>query len=184
MVLNKLLSVYLEQNLPKEVLKYLNIESTNNLSDRIKISRLQLFAKALSEVKEYDKAIEMLKGDLSNPSDVIRANIYWQQKNWNDFNDNSEPYIYSLMNNNQSLTKSDTEKILKQSISYSFLDRKRLLLNLYNNFKERLAIDHKKELDIIHLLVKLQFNKNKRSKIINAQDVQSMVNDVYNQMND
>ncbi len=88
------------------------------------------------------------------------------------------------MNNNQSLTKSDAEKILKQSISYSFLGRKRLLLNLYNNFKERLAIDHKKELDIIHLLVRLQFNKNKGSKIINTQDVQSMVNDVYNQIND
>ena len=183
-VLNKLLSVYLELNNPKEVLPYFNMEATNNLSNQIKISRLQLFARALSEVKEYDKAIEILKGDLSNPSDVIRANVYWQQKNWNDFNDNSEPYIYSLMNNNQSLTKSDAEKILKQSISYSFLGRKRLLLNLYNNFKERLAIDHKKELDIIHLLVRLQFNKNKGSKIINTQDVQSMVNDVYNQIND
>ena len=184
-VLNKLLSVYLELNRPKEVLRYLNnMESTNNLSDRIKISRIQLYAKALSEVKEYDKAIEMLKGDLSNPADVIRANIYWRQKNWNDFNDNSEPYIYLLMNNNQTLVQSDAEKILKQAISYSFLDRKRLLLNLYNNFKERLAINHKKELNIIHLLVRLQFNKNKGSKIINAQDVQRMVNDVYNQIND
>ncbi len=184
MALNKLLSVYLDLNRPKEVLKYLNVESTNNLSDQIKISRLQLFARALSEVGEYDKAIEMLKGDLTDPSDVIRANIYWQQKKWNEFNDNSEPYIYSLMNNNQSLTKSDAEKILKQSISYSFLGRKRLLLNLYNNFKERLAIDHKKQLDIIHLLVRLQFNKNKENKMINAQGIQSMVNDVYNQMND
>ena len=65
------------------------------------------------------------------------------------------------MNNNQSLTKSDAEKILKQSISYSFLGRKRLLLNLYNNFKERLAIHHKKELDIIHLLVNLSSTLNK-----------------------
>jgi len=183
MVLNKLLSVYLELNRPKEVLKYLNMESTNNLSDHIKVSRLQLFAEALSEVKEYNKAIEMLKGDLTDPSDVIRANIYWQQKKWNEFNDNSEPYIYSLMNNNKSLVKNDAEKILKQAVSYSFLGRKRLLLNLYNNFKERLAIDHKKELDIIYLLIRLQFNKNKGSKIINAQDIQSMVNDVYNQIN-
>ena len=183
MVLNKLLSVYLELNRPKEVLKYLNMESTNNLSDHIKVSRLQLFAEALSEVKEYNKAIEMLKGDLTDPSDVIRANIYWQQKKWNEFNDNSEPYIYSLMKNNQSLVKNDAEKILKQAVSYSFLGRKRLLLNLYNNFKERLAIDHKKELDIIYLLIRLQFNKNKGSKIINAQDIQSMVNDVYNQIN-
>ena len=80
------------------------------------------------------------------------------------------------------MSNDDAEKILKQSISYSFLGKKRLLLNLYNNFKERLAIDHQKQLDVIHLLVKLQFNNNKESKILNTQDIQNIVNDVYNQM--
>ena len=120
--------------------------------------------------------------DLSNSADSVRTNVYWKLKNWNAFNDNSEPYIYSLINNQQSLSNDDAEKILKQSISYSFLGRKRILLNLYNNFKERLAIDHQKQLDVIHLLVKLQFNNNKESKILNTQDIQNIVNDVYNQM--
>jgi hypothetical protein len=180
--LNKLLEVYLELNRPKDVIKYLDAESSNNLSGQIKISRNYLYAEALSQVAEYDKAIEMLEGDLSNPADLVRANVYWKLKNWNAFNDNSEPYIYSLMNNQQSLSNDDAEKILKQSISYSFLGKKRLLLNLYNTFKERLAINHQKQLDVIHLLVKLQFNTNKERKILNTQDIQNIVNDVYNQM--
>ncbi len=180
--LNKLLEVYLELNRPKDVIKYLDAESSNNLSGQIKVSRNYLYAEALSQIEEYDKAIEILEGDLSNPADLVRANVYWKLKNWNAFNDNSEPYIYSLINNQQSLSNDDAEKILKQSISYSFLGRKRLLLNLYNNFKERLAIGHQKQLDVIHLLVKLQFNNNKESKILNTQDIQNIINDVYNQM--
>jgi hypothetical protein len=180
--LNKLLEVYLELNRPRDVIKYLDAESSNNLSGQIIVSRNYLYAEALSQAEEYDKAIEILEGDLSNSADSVRTNVYWKLKNWNAFNDNSEPYIYSLINNQQSLSNDDAEKILKQSISYSFLGRKRLLLNLYNNFKERLAIDHQKQLDVIHLLVKLQFNNNKESKILNTQDIQNIVNDVYNQM--
>jgi hypothetical protein len=180
--LNKLLEVYLELNRPKDVIKYLDAESSNNLSGQIIVSRNYLYAEALSQAEEYDKAIEILEGDLSNSADSVRTNVYWKLKNWNAFNDNSEPYIYSLINNQHSLSNDDAEKILKQSISYSFLGRKRLLLNLYNNFKERLAIDHQKQLDVIHLLVKLQFNNNKESKILNTQDIQNIVNDVYNQM--
>uniref|UniRef100_UPI001F2419AB hypothetical protein n=1 Tax=Candidatus Bandiella numerosa TaxID=2570586 RepID=UPI001F2419AB len=32
------------------------------------------------------------------------------------------------------------------------------------------------------LIVKLQFNTNKERKILNTQDIQNIVNDVYNQM--
>ena len=179
--LNKLLKVYLELYKPKNVIKLVDESSLKNYPDQIKIPRVHFYAQALFELSEDDKAIKVLDGDLSENADFIRSNIYWKQKKWHLFNDNSEPYIYSLMKSNKLLTIEDANKILRQSVSYAYLDRKKLLFNLYNNFKNRLEVKHNKILNIIHLLVKLQSTKNSK-KIINAQDIQSIINDVYNQI--
>ncbi|MSO13222.1 tetratricopeptide repeat protein [Rickettsiales endosymbiont of Trichoplax sp. H2] len=180
-VLNKLLNVYLELRKPKKVVELINESLLKNYPDQIKIVRTHIYAQALFEVNDDDKAIKVLDGDLSSSADVIRSNIYWKQKKWHLFNDNSEPYIYSLMKNNKLLTIEDANKILRQSVSYAYLDRKKLLSNLYNQFKNRLRVKHDKILNIIHLLVKLQNTKNSK-KIVDSQDIQNIINDVYNQI--
>ena len=181
--LNKLLELYLKLNQSKSILKFFENDKLDGLPPQIGNARKYAYAKAFVMDKQYDNAIEILKNDLSSQADVIRSNIYWETQDWKAFNDNSEPYIYSLMQNDLPLTRKDAKKILMQSISYSFLNQTDLLANLINYFKDRLLEEHKGILDIINLLMKLQYKEKNGFNTVNTEHAQKSINDIYSHIN-
>ena len=181
--LNKLLELYLKLNQSKSVLKFFEKDKLDGLPPQIGNARKYIYAKTFAMEEKYDSTIEILKNDLSNQADVIRSSIYWKTQNWRAFNDNSEPYIYSLMQNDLPLTGKDAKKILMQSISYSFLNQTDLLENLISHFKNRLLENHKDTLDIINLLMRLRYKEKNRLNMVNTQHIQKSVNDIYNRIN-
>ena len=170
--LNKLLGLYLKLNQANKILKIFEANKLDGLPAQISDSRKYIYAKAFTMEKQYDNAIKILGNDLSEQADNIRSNIYWKTQNWKAFNDNSEPYIYLLMQHDLPLTAKDAKKILMQSISYSFLNRVDLLAGLISNFKDRLQKNHKEVLDMINLLIKLQNQEKSNLKLINTEHIQ------------
>ena len=181
--LNRLLQLYLELNQPESILKLVKQSRLDDLPDQIKNTRQYIYAKALAKEKQYKVAVKILKNDISNEADTIRANIYWKTQNWEAFNDNSEPYIYSLILNDLPLTAEDVKKILMQSLSYSFLNKTDLLTNLFNNFKKKLLEKHKDIFDIMGLLIKLQYQEKNKANVINTKYIQEIISNIYNRMN-
>ena len=180
--LNQLLELYLELGQAKKILKLFEEGKVDHSLDQSNSTRRYIYAKAFAQEKQYHTAIKILKGDFSNQADMIRLNIYWKIQNWKAFNDNSEPHIYSLMQNNLPLTAKDAERVLMQAISYSFLNKTDLLDNLLSNFKERLLEKHKGTLDVIDLLIKLQYQGKNKVSMINTEYIQKAINDVYDRM--
>ncbi len=100
--------------------------------------RKYLYIKSIIDSGQYMDAIALLYGDSSNKADELRSKAFFNLKNWPEFNDNSEPYLYSIRHNkNQLLTESDNEKLLKQSIAYFSNNQMDLLQNMFLDFKPR-----------------------------------------------
>ena len=178
--INKLATLLLELNEDKKALDTINKGINSNLLPKdIAENRKYLNAQIFFKMHEDGKAIKLLKGDLSKKADDIRLEIYWNEKNWRNFNDNSEPYIYSIMNKHDKLNEEDTKKILKQSISYAYLGDYNLLNKLYANFKNRFE-KNGNYTKVIELLNSLSYQNNKKNlKMTNTQDLQNVLNQMY-----
>ena len=89
----------------KKIIQLVKPEGFSVLTEKLKIKRENLYATALYKQKKYNAAINILKTNFSEDADNIRQNIYWEQKDWHKFNDNSEPYIYNLMEKDLDITE-------------------------------------------------------------------------------
>lgn len=109
-----------------------------NMTNPIIVERKYLYINAVIEIGEYYDAIAMLYGDNSLEADELRAKAFFKLENWEEFSDNSEPYLYSIRNNkDHHLTEDDYSKILRQSIAYFSNNQMSLLTNLFLDFKPK-----------------------------------------------
>lgn len=139
LVINKLAKLHLLNNKPDVALQVLELGNDKMLlSDEASEERIYIKARVLIELEDYSGALTLLKDDFSQEADDIKANVFWQQQNWKQFNDYSEPYLYSIRNQEDMLNDNETVRVLKQAISYIMLDRKDLLKELAQSFYKRL----------------------------------------------
>ncbi len=109
-----------------------------NTTNPIIAERKYLYIKSIIGSGQYMDAIALLYGDNSEQADELRSTAFFNLKNWSEFNDNSEPYLYSIRyNKNRVLTKEDSEKLLKQSIAYFNNNQMDLLQNMFLDFKPK-----------------------------------------------
>ena len=75
-------------------------------------TRQKLYIKSLINNRQYEDALAFLYQDESFDSDQLRAEIFGKMGDWDSFNENSEPYLYSIRyKEDYSLTNEDKEKI-------------------------------------------------------------------------
>ena len=142
--INQLADLYIKNEEPAEALKVIrNISnSSSSLPISLKRYRTRLEAKALYKLGKTNEAILILKDDFTQPSDDIKADILWKQKDFKGFSDYSEPYIYSIRyNKNIRLKEDDVKRLVKQAIAYIKMKRLDLLNEMYLDFKSRLPKD-------------------------------------------
>jgi hypothetical protein len=178
--INKLLQIYLELGKLDKIIKFSEKNKLHHLSPSIKRNREYIYAKTFIKKGKYELAIKILDDDLSLQADEIRSGMYWKLKKWKEFNDNSEPYIYTLMQNNKILDDDDANKILMQSISYAYGNNNVLLEKLFISLKDRLYTNHRKTYDFINIILKLSNTKNLDSTtLLNIENSKKLINDIY-----
>ena len=139
-VINDLINIYL--NINKSDLAEKTVESFSriplNIEHPIIAERRYLYIQALINSNQIQDAIAMLYGDIHPKADELRAKAFFKLEDWELFNDNSEPYLYSIRyDKNSNLSDNDYVKILKQNISYFTSNQMQLMNDLYLDMKPR-----------------------------------------------
>lgn len=115
-----------------------------NMINPLIAERKYLYVNALIGSEQYQDAIALLYGDPTPEADELRSKAFFRLNDWENFNNSSEPYIYSLRYaKNSRLTESDYIKILRQNIVYFNNNQMSLLNNLYLDMKQRFKRESK-----------------------------------------
>lgn len=79
----KIALLYIADNRPDEALDTLqkSFDSDDTTSPLFTDVR-QLQAKALSDQGQFDEALSLIAGDVSNSADLLRRDIYWEREDW------------------------------------------------------------------------------------------------------
>jgi hypothetical protein len=156
--INKIAKVYLMNEQPDYAIEAMERgDFFEELPDHIGYERRYLFAQAYYKNNESEKALKMLQSIYSVEADDIRAEIYWQQQNWEGFARNAEPRIYQIRYSDDIISAKDAERVLRLAICYVISDKPDLLSKLIADFKNRLANDDKKSKMINELFDTLTF---------------------------
>lgn len=115
-----------------------------NITNPVIAQRQYLYVKALIHNNQIHDAIAVLYGDSNPEADDLRSEAFFKLANWESFNDNSEPYLYSIRySKNSHLTDSDYIRILRQNISYFNGSKMQLLNDLYLDVQLRFKKNQK-----------------------------------------
>lgn len=140
--INILAKIYVDNGSYAEALDIIDYgDYYDELPDDIANERRHIQALAYHFNSEDGKALELLQGDFSRESDEIKSMIFWDRKNWKEFNDYIEPRIYEIRDLEGVISAEDTEKVLKLAISYMILGQEDLLDSLYEDFNGRFPKD-------------------------------------------
>ncbi len=93
----KLAKIHLLNNKPNRALKALAKTIVEKAQPHIVKERVLLNARAHTQLKDYNIAIKLLSKLHSKESQLLKANIYWQQKQWS----NAANTLEKIINKNQ-----------------------------------------------------------------------------------
>jgi len=110
-------------NKPKDSLDELKNSSAPNLPNYLIQERRILEVRCLIETGDLDKAKSMLSSLPDEQANRFKADIFWQQKNWDQMID-----AYIL------LTQKNDEDIMRMGIAYVMLDDKKALKDLAKRY--------------------------------------------------
>lgn len=141
--INLLAQIYILDEHPELAIEIIDSgDLIDELPDEIGLPRKYLLATAYFENEEDARALELLEGDLSKEADEIKANVYWREKNWREFNKFVEPRIYRIRDDKDMLSIPDAINVLKLTISYLIQDERKLAVKLLKDFKDRMPKDN------------------------------------------
>lgn len=69
---------------PKKAVKALRMTVFPRLPEQLGDDRRRIQARAMFEIGEIDKAVELLAGDISRNADLLRADIQWKSEEWGE----------------------------------------------------------------------------------------------------
>jgi hypothetical protein len=116
----RLALVYLLNRQPKEALNTLELTGYGQNPVELQRTRNQLAAAAMTATGEYDKALAVLEGDLSNSAMRARLNVYWGKKDWTNLVPVAESILSSRNDPTQPLDTNETEALLKLATAYAY----------------------------------------------------------------
>ena len=74
--------IYLMNHKPAKAQAVLRATRTADLSNEIRVPRLMIEARALSDLGRHDFALEVVAGLEGRESLRLRSDIYWASRNW------------------------------------------------------------------------------------------------------
>lgn len=138
----RLAGIYLMDNKPKDALTTLRSTMQNALPTDLADKRQMLEARAFASLKKYDLALDLLS-ELDGPKvDDLRAEIYWESKNWDAAGQASEA-MADMATEGQApdLALSDDVRfdIMRSAIAYAMGSNSKGLARLREKFGARMS---------------------------------------------
>jgi hypothetical protein len=137
--INKLAKVYLNAGKPDDALDVLDSSvNLDMLTMELLSERIYIKVKSLIALKKYDDALEYLNDKEGVLIDALKAEIYWESKNWEGLKSILRPIVRNYNKNNNPLSAHEAEKILQLAVTYSMLQEKQSIITLQSDFSARI----------------------------------------------
>lgn len=120
-VATRLAVVYLMDHKAEQALRAIRSSRQAQLPDWLQAQRRLLEARALTELKQFDFALEVLMQDDSAEAQSIRADIYWGAENWPLAAESIEAVLGDRWRKaDEPLTADDRFQVLRAALAYHF----------------------------------------------------------------
>jgi hypothetical protein len=137
-VATKLAMVQLMDHRPAAVLDTLHSTQISTLPDDVAHQRLLMEARALTEEKRYDHALDLLAVDQQADTQALRAEIYWKSGNWPLAGKAVEDALGERYKDAAPLTDLEREEVMRAAVSYSLANDQGSLDRLRTNFMPKM----------------------------------------------
>lgn len=132
----KLASIYLLDGKAKDAISVLQRTGGNKLRSDIEEKRELLRARALSRIAMIKEAINSLKGIDTVEAKRLKADIYWQNKEWEKAAEILENLLPTVEDIKLSPDNSNNELVLNTAVAYKLAGNKNKLNELRNKYME------------------------------------------------
>ncbi len=129
-----LATIYLMDHDPQKALQTLWDTRTTLLPKAVMSERAVLEARALTELNETDKALDVLGRDASADADDVRADIYWRQQDWGKAAAVLEKRLGTAYKADTPLSLADESRLIRAGVAYSLLKDQKSLSRLSDRF--------------------------------------------------
>ena len=118
---------------PEKALKALTDSEKLPFSDKVRKQRKYIKAKALSDAGRTDEAGKLLEDDESAEARMLRAEIYWDAKDWGKAAD-AMRYLVSRPTPGVPLTPQEAQRVLNWATALRLAGRAKVVIRLRENF--------------------------------------------------
>jgi hypothetical protein len=133
-VATRLAMVQLMDHKPAAALDTLHTTQISTLPDDVQHQRLLMEARALTEEKRYDHALDLIAVDQQPDTQALRAEIYWKSGNWPAAGQAVEQALGERYKDDKPLTDLEREEVMRAAVSYSLANDQVSLDRLRANF--------------------------------------------------
>jgi tetratricopeptide (TPR) repeat protein len=135
----KLAAVYLMDRKPEKALATLRSSSQTRLPEDLAAQRRLLSARALSDLKQYDAALDAFEQDDTPEAQRLRADVLWAASRWTESAAAVELLIKGREKDPAPLDGQDRYDILRAAIAYTMADDAAGLKSLRDRFVTQMA---------------------------------------------
>jgi hypothetical protein len=133
-VASDLAAIYLMNHDPQKALQALWSTRTTLLPKAVMAERRVLEARALNELNEPDKALDVLGNDMSGDAQDIRADIYWNKQDYAHAGAVLEKRLGDRWKTDAPLDRGDEGRLLRAAVAYSLQKDQASLTRLSTRF--------------------------------------------------
>jgi tetratricopeptide (TPR) repeat protein len=138
-VATRLAVIYLLNHKPDRAQGVLRATRTADLANEIRIPRLLIEARALSDSGRHDFALEVIAGIEGRESLRLRSDIYWAARRWQQAAEHIELLYGDRWKSFEPLTNAERPDILRAGVAYAMAEDKLGAARLRDKFAAKMA---------------------------------------------
>jgi tetratricopeptide (TPR) repeat protein len=138
-VATRLAVIYLLNRKPEQAQAALRATRTADLTGEIRIPRLLIEARALSDLGRHDFALEVIQGIEGRESLRLRADIHWAARHWQQAAEHIELLYGDRWKSFEPLSETERPDILRSAVAYALAEDKLGTARLRDKYAAKMA---------------------------------------------
>ena len=138
-VATRLAVIYLMNHKPDKAQAVLRATRTADLSNEIRVPRLMIEARALSDLGRHDFALEVIAGLEGRESLRLRSDIYWASRNWQKAAEHIELLYGDRWKSFEPLSDVERADMLRAGVGYALAEDKLGAARLRDKYAAKMA---------------------------------------------
>ncbi|HAC57235.1 MAG TPA: hypothetical protein DCF73_02635, partial [Rhodobiaceae bacterium] len=125
---------------PEDALETIRRTRQTRLPQDLNVTRLLLEARALTEMEDYEYALDLIDGIETPEADLLRADIYWESENWTAAAGAMETVLGERWRVPASLTLVEQGQVMRASIAYALAGEQQALDALKGRYGPKMTM--------------------------------------------